>query len=332
MPAALTPALFGKLPSTLDFVRVNHTSEVGVSYDQWTERCLQELARTGASWPNLPLRFVLPGSSGAQALVGVVLPSRDRAGRKFPVTLYAVVPSTSITPSLTSLPRGWSSFFEQAEQALADSFTLRGEELLARVASVAIPGRDQLEAAQREERAQRSPESSADAPITPTLPNSIRTQLQSILQKIRSGLEVGSAPRERAPVLDCPVAEASDVSTWFALAERHLAAARTLPWCFWSLPQAEREGRMLMGLGAPPPVVPVWFSSTRTTSERLWTLKLAQELEDHTAFESASESALEQAGEPAGSELATPHEATLAQRLWSAATQHAQPATERHSG
>src|SRR3954469_22182667 len=93
-------SLFGKLPSILDYVRVHHASDAGIAYDEWLEHCQHELLRANASWPQATHRFVFVSPSAEAALIGVVAPSKDRAGRKFPLTVYAEVPRASFASAL----------------------------------------------------------------------------------------------------------------------------------------------------------------------------------------------------------------------------------------
>jgi type VI secretion system protein ImpM len=87
-------AAFGKMPALGDFFRIRVETAFVDTWDTW----LQEImvagrAQLGAGWEDCymqaPLwRFALPaGMAGAQAVVGVLMPSVDRVGRQFPLTL-----------------------------------------------------------------------------------------------------------------------------------------------------------------------------------------------------------------------------------------------------
>lgn len=94
------PALtgfFGKLPARGDFVRAGLTEDVVAPLDLWCRECLTESrAALGSGWEQAwmtaPIwRFLLPpGACGARALLGVWLPSMDKAGRHYPFILCAV--------------------------------------------------------------------------------------------------------------------------------------------------------------------------------------------------------------------------------------------------
>jgi type VI secretion system protein ImpM len=79
--ADLTPGFFGKLPAAGDFVARRLPPAFVRSWDRWVSRHLApRLSGSDA------LFFLAPGDP---PLSGVVLPSADRAGRRFPLTLAA---------------------------------------------------------------------------------------------------------------------------------------------------------------------------------------------------------------------------------------------------
>jgi type VI secretion system protein ImpM len=98
--SAFAPALtgfFGKLPARGDFLRAGLTEDVVAPLDLWCRECLTESrAALGADWEQAwmtaPIwHFLLPpGACGARAVLGVWLPSMDKAGRHYPFILCAV--------------------------------------------------------------------------------------------------------------------------------------------------------------------------------------------------------------------------------------------------
>jgi type VI secretion system protein ImpM len=92
MPAPLTAGFYGKLPSTGDFVARNLPAAFTARWDRWLARHLGGLS-PGAP----PLFFRHAGFSG------VVLPSRDSAGRRFPLTI--AVPGNPPAAALEPLAR-----------------------------------------------------------------------------------------------------------------------------------------------------------------------------------------------------------------------------------
>jgi type VI secretion system protein ImpM len=91
--------LFGKLPARGDFVRLGLPGSFVAPWDSWLQLVLAgSRERLGAAW--LPAwleapvwRFALaPGLCGADGMLGLLLPSVDRVGRYFPLTI-AVAPA-----------------------------------------------------------------------------------------------------------------------------------------------------------------------------------------------------------------------------------------------
>jgi type VI secretion system protein ImpM len=89
--------LFGKLPARGDFVRGGLPGSFVTPWDDWLQRMLAaSRERLGdewlPAWLEAPVwRFALaPGLCGGEAVLGVMLPSVDRVGRYFPLTLAAL--------------------------------------------------------------------------------------------------------------------------------------------------------------------------------------------------------------------------------------------------
>jgi type VI secretion system protein ImpM len=120
MPAEhLTAGFYGKIPTTGDFVSRGLAGAFVRAWDRWVATHLAPL-QSSSAWPeSVGLRLVLgPEANGPVA--GVVLPSRDRAGRRFPLTVACPVPAAST--GLVSTAARW---FDTVE-AVADT-ARRGE-------------------------------------------------------------------------------------------------------------------------------------------------------------------------------------------------------------
>ena len=88
---------YGKLPARGDFVRAGLPRDFTDRWDEWLQSVLAgSRALMGEAW--LPAfleapvwRFALPaGMCGERAVLGLMLPSVDRAGRYFPLTFAAL--------------------------------------------------------------------------------------------------------------------------------------------------------------------------------------------------------------------------------------------------
>ena len=91
--------LFGKLPSHGDFLRRRVSDAFVDAWDAWLRECLAESrSALGERWIDVYLtspawRFVCErGVCGPAPVVGLMVPSVDRVGRFFPLTLVAELP------------------------------------------------------------------------------------------------------------------------------------------------------------------------------------------------------------------------------------------------
>ncbi|MCL6282712.1 type VI secretion system-associated protein TagF [Ruegeria sp. 2012CJ41-6] len=87
---------FGKMPSVGDFFRLNVPASFVQVWDDWIQRgMLEGQGASGEAWDrqymSAPIwRFCLsPALAGPQKMLGVLMPSVDRVGRRFPLTLAA---------------------------------------------------------------------------------------------------------------------------------------------------------------------------------------------------------------------------------------------------
>ena len=99
MSGIVVPASIGKLPARGDFVRAGLPRDFTDPWDDWLQSVMAgSRALMGEAW--LPAfleapvwRFTLPpGMCGEQAVLGLMLPSVDKAGRYFPLTFAALQP------------------------------------------------------------------------------------------------------------------------------------------------------------------------------------------------------------------------------------------------
>ena len=109
-----TVGFFGKLPSHGDFLERRVGSAFRDLWDDWMQRCIvesqQELAGrwldcylTSPMW-----RFYLcDGVAGSASYAGVLLPSVDRVGRYFPLTVVVELPAGIAAAEFAQAAAGW---------------------------------------------------------------------------------------------------------------------------------------------------------------------------------------------------------------------------------
>ncbi|MEX0285067.1 MAG: type VI secretion system-associated protein TagF [Paracoccaceae bacterium] len=138
---------FGKMPSVGDFFRLGAPRDFIAAWDPWLQSALLAGQQAmGAEWDNYYMstpiwRFMLaPGLAGSSAVAGVLMPSVDRVGRRFPLTLLKPLEINDVI----SAHFGNDGFYEGMEDlalaALEDDMTRdRLEEELAKLPDLAIP-------------------------------------------------------------------------------------------------------------------------------------------------------------------------------------------------
>ncbi len=96
----MLPGFYGKLPAVGDFINRRTPHSFQVSWDAWLQDAVAVSREwLGKHWLDLYLsspmwRFVLAaGICGQEARIGVLMPSMDKVGRYFPLTISAGLPS-----------------------------------------------------------------------------------------------------------------------------------------------------------------------------------------------------------------------------------------------
>ena len=124
------PGWFGKMPTVGDFFAKRIPAPFGEAWDRWLQEVLQcSRARLGEAWLDAyltmpPWRFVLvPGALTKEGWAGVLVPSVDRVGRWFPLTLAAPLAGSSVD-AVATLFRA-SEWFERMEALALSAVTPR---------------------------------------------------------------------------------------------------------------------------------------------------------------------------------------------------------------
>jgi len=117
--------LFGKLPSHGDFLRRRVDNEFIGVWDAWLQESIAvSRSELGEEWLNIYLtspawRFVCDsGVCGNRVYAGVMMPSVDRVGRYFPLTLMWAVPA-DVTPFAVARIAG--QWFDSAERLAVEA-------------------------------------------------------------------------------------------------------------------------------------------------------------------------------------------------------------------
>ncbi|MFK8017734.1 MAG: type VI secretion system-associated protein TagF [Gammaproteobacteria bacterium] len=138
-----SPGFFGKLPALGDFVQRRLPAPFVRAWDGWLQGCVAgSKAALGEHWLNTYLsspiwRFALtPGVAGELGWTGVMIPSVDRVGRYFPLTVATVLPEHSRTLDVAHA----QEWFDRAESVALNALEEQGFDLETFSASVAALG------------------------------------------------------------------------------------------------------------------------------------------------------------------------------------------------
>jgi type VI secretion system protein ImpM len=126
------PGFFGKVTSHGDFVGRRLEPVFQQGWDDWLQAGMQQgRQKLAERWSPVYLsspiwRFALArGVCGEQAWVGVMMPSVDRVGRQFPLTLAACIDGQESLLDCASLHDDWFMDLEElALSSLGDGFVL----------------------------------------------------------------------------------------------------------------------------------------------------------------------------------------------------------------
>lgn len=134
-PEHLTTGFYGKIPATGDFVGRGLPGSFVRTWDRWVAAHLAPLQSSGA-WPHhLGVRFILgPGANGPMA--GIALPSQDRAGRRFPLTVASPVPA-AVTGLASTATQWFDAIEDVADVARQGEFT--ADDFAAALAELPFP-------------------------------------------------------------------------------------------------------------------------------------------------------------------------------------------------
>jgi len=137
--------LFGKLPARGDFIRIGLPGRFVMPWDAWLQGVIAASeARLGSGWLPAYLespvwRFMLPaGMCGPGTVLGVMMPSVDRVGRYYPLTLAAVMSPGGLVPPEETVG-AWLDACEAAGRAALEE-DLAPERVLERLP--ALPASD----------------------------------------------------------------------------------------------------------------------------------------------------------------------------------------------
>jgi type VI secretion system protein ImpM len=123
--AQLGYAIVGKLPSRGDFIRVNASHAVVAEFDELVAQGMELAGLTEGGVASYaaaqPVDFFYVARDGQWAFIGVLQPSHDQAGRRYPLIAGVTVPLTSFVLRLQTLPLLLELFYVGLREQLASA-------------------------------------------------------------------------------------------------------------------------------------------------------------------------------------------------------------------
>ncbi|MBZ0121408.1 MAG: type VI secretion system-associated protein TagF [Sandaracinaceae bacterium] len=262
--------LFGKIPAKGDFVRHNVADDAARSFEQWVQESNDALRGADGELPAHAVRVVFTPPGSSQTVLALISPSQDQVGRKFPIVLFALTPSTMMPQQYAKLPFAWATFFDAAYHLAQRAATLDLEQLKAGLAILPLPGSiDEQRAYETCDRALSSP--LVDELQDRVFDTSTGQHLYAYQTFITACQDAAkNDPGKAATVLDCPIRVDTDLFFWLELARRVFGFPPAHPSYFWVEDPAPR---LLFSLGPAPLTTLQFLGKPKMEHQRLWPLR-----------------------------------------------------------
>jgi type VI secretion system protein ImpM len=255
--------LYGKVGSQPDFLRAGAGAFCQSGLDRWLQEGVEALRTERTQLPEEPTAFLLaPG--GSPAFVGVLAPSRDSAGRSFPLALFAELPVAAAHEGLPSLPERCASFLADASGLVARAADLDGADLSRRTQALEARLSDTPEPHAWKNEPVRTLAAMFDGAL-PAAAFALNT-LATACDRATAGTD----PATATLTVDAPVGGSATAALWLEIARRRLGAAQAVPSLLWT---KGPEARLLLTLGPPSPMALAFLANPRHRSSRLWPLR-----------------------------------------------------------
>lgn len=253
---------FGKIPAKPDFVRVGHSDAQTRELEAWLDDSCLRMREASVELPAAPVHFALHGAGDPTMLVGVMRPSRDAIGRRFPFAVYASLDWRTLQHRWSGLPVAMSPMLQAADEIVVAAGELELEAVRRRVESLWSPSPSDL----RESDAicQRVLEQTPWTSLTErvlgtgaTLENAsyaFRT-LKAALARPQGGVE-------------CPIDIDVDLFFWLE-ATRRLVRTDAISFLWVEEPVP----RLIVSTGEPSHVVLLALADARRDQSQIWPLR-----------------------------------------------------------
>lgn len=243
--------LYGKIPAQGDFLRLNAASPVALAFDTWLQESIEMRRRASGDTPPPAFRFFFRSSGQRTALVGVSVPSVDKVGRRYPLTIFAALSDLTSFP-LAALPLAFAQFLDDAEALAQSAGQLDAAALSERAKALCVPTADDMNNAALGAAGLCARGAASD--LQQELFGAEAPMAFYGWRTFLAGCESarGQEPARPGITLVCPARTALARVACLALATRVLRWSYP-PSCFWNGSHGTPDGRLL--ISASPPSV-----------------------------------------------------------------------------
>ncbi len=270
----MTVSLAGKMPSEADFVSSERHVPGRNDLFGWLIEATRALAPRRDRLPEQPVRFQFVSEHDGVAMLGVMVPSADSVGRRFPLAAFRLLKLSEVNGHSGSTFGAHETWFRSVCSVLIDSASLSWLEARDQLGAIEAPDQASLTHVQKNGASQADlcalSASEFHSRLFAAEPDNAHLYAyDTVRQACANAAENGAAASIRqAPVLDCPVHTEMDAIAWIALVDS--LRPTTAPSLFWL---SSPKPRLFICLGAPPAGLLGALNNSEADQEWIWPLR-----------------------------------------------------------
>lgn len=260
--------VYGKVTSQPDFLRSNAGEFSQCGLDRLLQDGMEAMRADGAALPEPPTAFLF-APAGALGFVGALSPSKDAAGRSFPVTVFAKVPLARFVDDPSAALAAHAPFIEAAGALtfVAGDGSIGGPDLVARARALTPPPSFAGGAAANPAWLDQ-PATGLHAAFDGSAA-ALGYALRTLISACDQAVKTGGTGRATAITVDAPAPSVTVREWWIELVRRRLKWRDTIPSMMWT---DGPGGRLLITLGYPTPGVFSYLCNPRSRASKFWPL------------------------------------------------------------